>query len=485
VAANIRVLKDRAVELMGKRRFDKAAQAYAQLCELDPKDAALKHRLGDALRAAGKPQEAVTAYRHAADRYGADGMLLKAIAVCKVILEIDPKHTQTQERLAALHAKRASDAAAKAAPVVPDASEAPLTESSFEELPNLAVEESAPESEESIEVVLPEDEQPDEELIIVRDEAQDEQIDEAPDEEVEEEAPVSPTPAAAEMRQDRPAAPLLVSTPLFEALEPDAFVALLQGCIRRPFKDGDVLIRQGDMAGSFFVLAEGRVRVVREVEDPAANREVELATLSEGAFFGELALLTSGPRFASVIGAGEGEALEFPSPMLEELQRAHPPVAEVLNRFAQARMLQNALATSPLFRPFDWENRKLLINRFLQRDVPSGEVILQEGKGGDGLYVILQGRMRVTHGDATLAVLHEGDVFGEISLLNRGSATATVTAEGPAKLLRLPREAFLELISTHPQALEVISEIAEQRQQTNEALLSGAIAYDVEGLMLV
>jgi CRP-like cAMP-binding protein len=473
VAANIRALKDRAVELMGKRRFDKAAQAYAQLCELDPKDAVLKHRLGDALRAAGKPQAAVTAYRHAADGYGADGLLLKAIAVCKVILEIDPKHTQTQERLAAFHAKRAS-AAAKVPPMVPDSTGVPLTESSFEELPDLVLEEAAPESEESIEVVLPDEEQPDEELIVVREQAD------------EEEAPAS-LPQAQEVHEpeDRPVAPLLVSTPLFEALEPAAFVGLLQGCLRRPFKDGDVLIRQGDMADSFFVLAEGRVRVVRQVEDPSANRDVELATLSEGAFFGELALLTSGPRFASVIGVGEGEALEFPSPMLEDLQRAHPPVAEVLRRFAQARMLQNVLATSPLFRPFDWENRKLLINRFLQRDVPSGEVILQEGKGGDGLYVVLQGRMRVTHGDATLAVLHEGDVFGEISLLTRGSATATVTAEGPAKLLRLPREAFLELISTHPQALEVISEIAEQRQQTNEALLSGAIAYDVEGLMLV
>jgi CRP-like cAMP-binding protein len=471
VAANIRALKDRAVELMGKRRFDKAAQAYAQLCELDPKDAVLKHRLGDALRAAGKPQAAVTAYRHAADGYGGDGMLLKAIAVCKVILEIDPKHTQTQERLAALHAKRASDAAAKAVPTPPDSSDVPLMESSFEDLPDLAAEDVQPESEESIEIVLPEDEQPDEELILAR-------------EGDEEEPPAPPVPEVEEP-EGRPVAPLLVSTPLFEALEPAAFVGLLQGCLRRPFKDGDVLIRQGDMAASFFVLAEGRVRVVRRVEDPSANRDVELATLSEGAFFGELALLTAGPRFASVVGVGEGEALEFPSPMLEDLQRAHPPVAEVLRRFAQARMLQNALATSPLFRPFDWENRKLLIERFLQRDVPSGEVILQEGKSGDGLYVILQGRMRVTHVEATLAMLHEGDVFGEISLLTRGSATATVTAEGPAKLLRLPREAFLELISTHPQALEVISEIAEQRQQTNEALLSGAIAYDVEGLMLV
>jgi CRP-like cAMP-binding protein len=463
MAPNVRELKDRAVELMGKRRFDKAAQAYAQLCELDPRDAALRHRLGDALRAAGKIPEAVSAYRRAADRYGEEGLLLKAIALCKVILEIDPTHTATQERLAALHAKRVSSAPKGArAPAPP-----PETlEVGGEELPEPAEEVTA--TDESIEVILPPD-VPD--LVPSEDELAVASVGGSS-------AALAPPPAEE--------APLLVATPLFEALEPDAFVGLLKGCIRRPFKLGDVLIRQGDPAGSFFVLSEGRVRVVRQVEEAVGGqRDVELATLSEGAFFGELALLTSGPRFASVIGASDGEALEFPSPMLEDLQREHPAVGEVLRRFARARMLQNILATSPLFRPFDWEHRKQLIERFRQREVASGEVILREGASGDGLFVVLQGRMKVELAGQSLAVLQEGDVFGEISLLSRGVASATVTADGPAKLLRLPREAFLELISTHPQALEVISEIAEQRQQTNEALLSGAIAYDVEGLMLV
>jgi CRP-like cAMP-binding protein len=475
VAANIRVLKDRAVELMGKHRFDKAVQAYAQLCELDPRDPALRHRLGDALRAAGKTGEAVTAYRRAADRYSEDGLLLKAIALCKVILEIEPSHTETQGRLAALHAKRASAPSKTSSAAVPAAAE-PLGEltAPLDDLPEPieGAEEAVEETpDETIEVVLPPDE-PEEELV----------AEELGDELLEDE-PLAP---AASPAPEAVPAPLLVATPLFEALEPDAFVALLQGCLRRPFREGDVLIQQGDAGNSFFVLAEGKARVVRTVDDAVGGeRSVELATLSEGAFFGELALMTSGPRFASVIGAGDGEALEFPSPMLEDLQRDHPAVREVLHRFARSRMLQNILATSPLFRPFDWEHRKQLIERFRQREVPSGEVILREGQSGDGLYVVLQGRMRVTLADRPLAVLREGDLFGEISLLSRGAATATVTAEGPAKLLRLPKEAFMELISTHPQALEVLSDIAEQRQQTNEALLSGAIAYDVEGLMLV
>jgi CRP-like cAMP-binding protein len=469
MAQDVRALKDRAVELMGKRRFEKAAQAYEQLCALSPRDPSLRQRLGDALRAAGKKAGAIKAYRAAADRYAEDGMLLKAIALCKIVLEVEPSHTEMQASLAALYARRASSPPPKVAPVAEETSPAPLDElppadelpppDELQEIePVLDLTQSADDADETIELVFPE-EQP---VVSAR---------------AEPAQPPAPEPASNAR---------VFATPLFEALEPAAFVGLLQGCLRRHFQPGEVLIRQGEEAHSFFVLAEGEVRVVRDLEaaGPVA-RSVELAVLSDGSFFGELALLTSAPRSASVVAVTEGEALEFPSPMLEDLARVHPPVSAVLQRFARSRLLQNTMATSPLFRPFDWEHRKQLIERFKQREVPPGEVVLREGEAGDGLFVVLQGRMAVEQAGNRLAELREGDVFGEMSLLTHGKASATVSAVGPAKVLRLPREEFAELISTHPQALEAISELAEQRQQTNEALRSGAVAYDVEGLILL
>ncbi len=455
------------MELMGKRRFDKAAQAYERLCTLVPGDPALRQRMGDALRAAGKSGAAITAYRQAADRFADDGMLLKAIALCKIILEVDPSHTEMQGHLAALYARRAS-----ASPPRSVSSDAlPLSVPS-DALPDL---EESPQGSEDIEVEAPAD--PDDadetiELLLPEEEPA----------EIEAEASADATAATVAAAP----APLLLATPLFEALDPDAFVALLQGCLRRPFHPGDVLIRQGDSSESFFVLAEGEVRVMRDLDGAAPGpRSVELAVLGEGAFFGELALLTSAPRSASVVATTDGEALEFPSPMLAELQRQHPAVSAVLQRFARARMLQNTMATSPLFRPFDWEHRKQLIERFKQRELAAGEVVLRQGDTSDGLFVLLQGRLAVDQDGTRLAELHESDVFGEMSLLARGPASATVSAVGSAKVLRLPRAEFVELISTHPQALEAISELAEQRQQTNDAVRSGTVAYDVEGLILL
>jgi CRP-like cAMP-binding protein len=60
-----------------------------------------------------------------------------------------------------------------------------------------------------------------------------------------------------------------------------------------------------------------------------------------------------------------------------------------------------------------------------------------------------------------------------------------VIAEGPGRLLRLPRKIFDELILTHPQVLEMVSTLADERQTLNAGLTSGKLAGDRDGLILV
>ena len=138
-------------------------------------------------------------------------------------------------------------------------------------------------------------------------------------------------------------------------------------------------------------------------------------------------------------------------------------------------------AISPMFRDFDQAERKSVVERFKMRQAAPGEVLVKQGKPSDGLYVVLHGQVRVvkvleTTGEASeveLARLKEGDVFGEMSLLTRKPATATVTCTGNTIVLKLPRENFQELILSHPQILELVSELTEKRKSNTEAVLSG------------
>ena len=86
---------------------------------------------------------------------------------------------------------------------------------------------------------------------------------------------------------------------------------------------------------------------------------------------------------------------------------------------------------------------------------------------------MLHGIVEVSTQQRQVAVLKEGEIFGEMSLLTREPAAATVSAQTNSILLRLPRDSFQELVVTHPQILALVSELTEKRRSAIEAILEG------------
>ncbi len=272
----------------------------------------------------------------------------------------------------------------------------------------------------------------------------------------------------APQRPARPQVPKKV--PLFDDLPQKAFVALVNRLRYQRHAPGELIIREGDPGRSFFIIVEGRVRVYKMGPD---LNEITLAHLGEGAFFGEMALLSGAPRTANVVAEEETGILEVTDTVLRELAGKHPQVVSSLKNFYRQRLLNNVMAISPLFKDFDPSERKFIVERFRMRQASPGEVLIEEGKASDGLYVVLHGSVQVIAKDIELARLKEGEIFGEMSLLTREPAAATVRADGNAILLRLPRENFQELVVTHPQILALVSELTEQRRGAIDAILEG------------
>jgi CRP-like cAMP-binding protein/tetratricopeptide (TPR) repeat protein len=262
--------------------------------------------------------------------------------------------------------------------------------------------------------------------------------------------------------------------PLFDDLSQDAFIELVNRVSYKRWMPGEQILKEGDPGRSFFVIVEGSVRVFKRLAD---GNDLQLAKLGEGAFFGEMALLSGAPRTANVAAEEETELLEVTDTVLREVAEKHPGVIQSLKNFYRQRLLNNVMAISPLFKDFDPGERKSIVERFKMRQVAPGDVLIVEGKNSDGLYVVLHGSVRVTKKsdakEVQLAMLKEGDLFGEMSLLTRKPATATVAAPGPTIVLKLARENFQELILTHPQILELVSDLTEKRRSATEAVLSG------------
>jgi|GEM_PF-5071836 len=89
---------------------------------------------------------------------------------------------------------------------------------------------------------------------------------------------------------------------VYSPLDDEVFAEMRDYLEERVWEAGSVIVRQGDHGRDFFVVAEGKVQVEREHDDPTLEPDI-IATLGPGEYFGELALLTDQPRNASVVAA--------------------------------------------------------------------------------------------------------------------------------------------------------------------------------------
>lgn len=87
--------------------------------------------------------------------------------------------------------------------------------------------------------------------------------------------------------------------------------------------DGTVVIRQGDPADHFHLVGSGGFRVTQAAED-AGSAERELRVLGPGDVFGEIGLLSGGPRTATVSAVGPGRVWALDADAFTELVAAGP-----------------------------------------------------------------------------------------------------------------------------------------------------------------
>ena len=259
-----------------------------------------------------------------------------------------------------------------------------------------------------------------------------------------------------------PAAPLLSSLPR------DAFARFVAASVARVAAAGEEVISEGDVASSFFLVARGRVTVTRGAE--------VLATLGEGSVFGEMSLLSNAPRNATVRVLDDADLLEFGAASLRAAAAEVPVIAAALDRFMQQRLLGHTLATHKLFALFDADQRHSLAARFALQSAAPGEALVLEGADDAGLFILLAGEVDVTRAQdgATLhlANLGPGDVFGEISVLHRAPATATVTARTPVRVMALPRPFAERLVDGVASLRAWLTELADARALDTQLALS-------------
>jgi len=104
--------------------------------------------------------------------------------------------------------------------------------------------------------------------------------------------------------------------------------------------------------------------------------------------------------------------------------------------------------------------------------VKAGDTLMRAGEFGDCIYYISSGKYTVYHRDNPVGRITPADIFmGEMAFLLNNARSATVVADTPGQVIKIPRKSFIEVVKNYPQYSIFLSKILAQKLvRSNESV---------------
>lgn len=275
----------------------------------------------------------------------------------------------------------------------------------------------------------------------------------------------------------------LSKLPALQGFTPEEMVTFFRLATKQSHQPGDLILRTGDVADCFYIIANGHV----EISLKQNGQATPLAQLTQGSLVGEMPLLYSQPvRQADAIVTEPTTLLRFNYADYEKLSEQNPLLAKKfranLGRIVAGRVWSTLPTEKSPTKPLDPvpqgqkapevpapTNREImrkasifmgLSDEALQQleaialpmPVEAGKPIVSTGEPASAFYLLTSGyaEVQAKQGDKTtpLARLGPGQVFGEMALVyKQPTRTADVVAVSDVKLLCFPFEDYQRLAS--------------------------------------
>jgi tetratricopeptide (TPR) repeat protein len=331
-----------------KQDWEQARSSLEHLGNIEQDNPQVQLKLGDIQQRLGDHIHAITSYHQSAWILTKQGFMQKALALYKIILRLDPYNTEAINRSKELMMDLES--------LKKQSSTILSFKTEFEEkveqkvetevgLP-LGIEEEAVQKveaevrppsgieEEAVQKIEVEPSVKIEDFIERTSYAEEPLVTTHPAElHEQEEVEIQLKTGTSELHQGEEEPPSYIPS-LFASLPEDEIKQLIDRVEPQLFSPGQMILEEGDSGDSIFSIKSGHARVVSHI----LGKELELATLSAGDVFGEVAFLTGRPRTASVIALDRLEVIEFKKFLLEEIFEKYPDILKKLDDFYQCRV---------------------------------------------------------------------------------------------------------------------------------------------------
>jgi predicted acylesterase/phospholipase RssA/CRP-like cAMP-binding protein len=266
--------------------------------------------------------------------------------------------------------------------------------------------------------------------------------------------------------------------PIFGHLPSEATQALSASLEEKCLRAGEVLFCQGEPGDAFYIVTSGKLRIHLRQPDGTDTR---IKDLGPGEYVGEMALLTGQPRTATVTADQDTELLRLPKSAFDRLAEDHPSLIselarELLPRFQQTR---THLILTDFFGPLDEALLCDLQEKLEWRRLDCGEVLCQQCEPGNEMYIIVQGRVRITGQEGgtqrNLGELGAGESLGEFALLAESGTpesrrSATAYAIRSTDVIVITRSVFENLLRQSPQIMLRLTRRIIQRMLATQSV---------------
>lgn len=250
----------------------------------------------------------------------------------------------------------------------------------------------------------------------------------------------------------------LINLPMFRSLPPELKRLAADSFTPESFAFGSPVVTEDEEADAFYVIASGRAQAVKRGQN---GDEIVLNRLRAGDSFGEMALIQSGRRSATVRAVGDLEVFRLDRQVFQALIASHPEIKAHFDLQIKHRSLNDFFRLYTPFANLPVEALTLFLQELEPLRAANGEPVIRQGDSAGPMYVIEEGRLRVfTEEDGQRQYrrdLRRGDFFGEVSLFKGTPRTASVEAVTDCRLLKLKPETFQKLIDDYPDFREQIA----------------------------
>lgn len=399
--ATVSIVKDKAEAYFSAGKFAESLATYEKIEEFGAKDPRIFLRMGDIARKVNDNARAIDHYKAASESFIRLGFIIKAIAVCKMIINIDPSQQDVHEKLAMLHG--AGTAPHKAG----EARRQPPQEAPLIEMP----------------VIEPE-----------------------------------PAEIAPEMMK-------LPRTPLFSDFDEKEFLDIVRKVRSHTLSRGEYLFHQGDPGDSIYIVADGSMEVSGRTKEGTVVKVAVLgegSIFGEFGFF--LNSKRSTDVFAETDATVLELTKEDINGIIPEHARVEEVLFNFYKERVADRLMALSDVFRPVAEADRKEIlSRVTLTRALQNSVivkegEKGDTMYLIKTGKVSVWV-----KDKSGSESKVTELDEGDFFGEIALATAKPRVATIKAESNVELVVFSRPMIKDILLKYPAVKQALERIIKER----------------------